>query len=709
MFSPPYATSQVDIPEQDPGTIVISAAFNATFRVIDASHNEKVGAEFLAMCWGTCKACPSASDEPKPFQVDGQVDWAFTSQEQYSSAILQSMDATTYCRQPKSHWKPKPQQTCLTNCGGSNGDPHLRTIDHDHLYNLQAPGEYVLLRSPDSSSDIQARQEPLAGSESSTGMTVNTAVAVRVGTHRVGVYAPGGTQVLNVHVDGNTVPLTSSMTLSGGGTLQRTTKGVEIDLPDGTVVWALFTGDRWGINIEVEPSAPLLKDGVGLLAPVPLGYSVPLLPDGTGMHVSANAVAQYDFRYQKLAPGWRVTDATSLFDYDAGKTTESYTVPGFLPEGGPPKPLPIAPAVLDTSLTACAPVADVDLRDECVYDVGVTGDQGFVTSYTQTASYFNVGTTAPSGPPPAGQPSPTPAAPGANLHEILANALQRGYVIGPDGSLDMQVVASNQIDVIAVDPATSSIRTKVSLGTPQSISVPVGIASSSGSLWLVVTTGLEKCAVDQLDPTTLAVQNTMPLPSCPLSSPDIAGTSNGVWTDDGKGHLVQIDMAHKSFSATIALPTNAQTTPALSASSTSVFWTNQIGIYRVDIGTSSLVQVSDPTDLAIPVGDGVWEEIDAGTVGFFDGDPSTPTSTVDVPRDIIGADANNIYSEDPTSHAILKYPTNGAPGGALGTSTYPQEGGTSLIIGEHNAFRIFGNAPSPGAPLALYIENFPLP
>jgi hypothetical protein len=370
--------------------------------------------------------------------------------------------------------------------------------------------------------------------------------------------------------------------------------------------------------------------------------------------------------------------------------------------------VPIAPATLDASETACGPVTDVDLRDDCAYDVAVTGDQGFVTSYTQTATFFTGTTTSPSA-PSGGQPSPSPATPGANLHEILANAVQRGYVLGPDGSLDMQVVVSNQISVIAVDPATSAIRATVSLGTPLSISVPNGLASSSGSLWLIVSTALEKCAVDQLNATTLAVQNTMPLPACPLSSPDIVGTSDEVWTDDGKGHVVRIDMAHKDFSATIALPANAQTTPALSSSSTSVFWADQTNIYRVDSDTSSLVPISGPADLAIPVGDGVWEEVDAGTVGFYDADPNTPTSTVDVPRDIIGADAANIYTEDPTTHGILEYPTDGSAGAGLGISTYPSEGGTSLIIGEHNAFRIFGSSPQPGAPIALYIENFPLP
>ena len=77
----PYTTAQVVIPEQQPGTIVISAAINATFRFIDGRGLEEVGGDYVAMCWGTCTACPGTSDEPHPIQVIGDLEWALTSQE----------------------------------------------------------------------------------------------------------------------------------------------------------------------------------------------------------------------------------------------------------------------------------------------------------------------------------------------------------------------------------------------------------------------------------------------------------------------------------------------------------------------------------------------------------------------------------------------------------------------------------------------------
>ena len=703
--SPPYATAQVLIPPQKSGTIVVSASQAATFRILDATGRQEIGVSYLAMCWGTCGTCPGASKAPPTFRVTGLVHWASATQQSFNDTQLAATNLKTYCMKQQSDWTPPYPNTCLAQCAGSNGDPHMRSVNQ-RIYNFQAAGEYVLLRAAGGSVEIEGRQEP--ASNPGSDATINTAVAARVGSHRVGVYAPGGAQVLSVHVDGNTVALTSPLSLSGGGHVLPKSNGVEVDFPDGTVLWALYTKERWGINVEIAPSPSVLTSATGVLGRVGLGYALPLLPDGTGTHISANPVAQYNYRYQVFAPAWRVTDATSLFDYDPGKTTESYNVPGFVPEGGPPKTVPFDPQTLATSESTCAPIVDADLRNDCVYDVTATGDPTFVTAYSDTATFFSG--IAPSTSPPGAQTSPTPTASGSAIHEVLAGANQSGYVVGPDGSLDILVVAGNQEEVIAVDATTTAIRAQASLGPVRSLSVPRGLVSSSGSLWLVVGTGLETCAVDQLDPSTLAVQNTMPLPGCPAASPGIGGSATEVWTDDGKGHLVRIDMAHKDFSATIAAPANTQqTTPEFLSSDTSLFWTDELGIYRVDAQTSSLIQISDQDRETQPAGDGVWEELDVATVGFFDNNPSTPTTTLSVPRDLIGADANNVYTEDPTTHDILEYPINGSPGAGLGTSYWPIEEGSTLLIGPHNAFRVFAKPPQPGASLAIYVENFPLP
>jgi hypothetical protein len=98
-------------------------------------------------------------------------------------------------------------------CGAAKleGDPHITTADGTH-YDFQGAGEFVSLR--DSSDEIQTRQAPISttfiGTDGYDGLTtcvsLNTAVAARVGEHRVtyepnlsGVPDPSG---LQLRIDG---------------------------------------------------------------------------------------------------------------------------------------------------------------------------------------------------------------------------------------------------------------------------------------------------------------------------------------------------------------------------------------------------------------------------------------------------------------------------------------------------------------------------
>ncbi len=60
---------------------------------------------------------------------------------------------------PRPRRRAKPANPCTSACAESNGDPHMYTVDQTS-YDFQAAGEFTLLRSADSSIDIQARQEP---------------------------------------------------------------------------------------------------------------------------------------------------------------------------------------------------------------------------------------------------------------------------------------------------------------------------------------------------------------------------------------------------------------------------------------------------------------------------------------------------------------------------------------------------------------------
>jgi hypothetical protein len=532
-----------------------------------------------------------------------------------------------------------------------------------------------------------------------------------VGTHRVGVSSSGGAQNFAVEVDGAPVTLTSPMTLSGGGRLAPVVNdgaplGIEVDFPDGTILWALYTesGEKYGINIEIAPSAALRADAVGILGVMPSGDMLPALPGGTGLSATTAPAAAYKYEYQTFAPAWRVTAGDSLFTYAAGKTTASYDYPGYVPEGGPP-PNQDNPATVAASNATCSAIVDVELLDDCVYDVTATGDTGFAAEYALTDTFVVTG----------GTPPQATTAPGTLLHALVPDVTNlAGTAVGPDGTLYILIyqASENKSSIIAVDPSTTTILRQAQVSAN---AVPNGLAFASGSLWLITATA-QQCFVDEVDPTHLSVVATLTMPQCPpllggatTASPGglaVVATADEVLVCDGPD-LLQVNMADKTFSP--GIPDANIIFGSLLASATTVFWINELGIYQLDAASSSLNQIDvgvSAGEAVIPAGDGVWEQGGGDTAEFVENLSSGPSTTLDIDGNPIGADQNAVYSENPTTLEVQRHSTNGGPGTDLGKASL--NSGPPLLIGPQNAYRIFTNPPGPGQPLTLYVENFPL-
>jgi hypothetical protein len=298
---------------------------------------------------------------------------------------------------------------------GLDGDPHITTINGIH-YNFQGAGEFVSLREPDGL-EIQVRQAPIAttfnpGPDAHDGLatcvSLNTAVAARVAKHRVtyepnlnGVPDPRG---LQLRVDGAPVTLgPSGLDLGDGGRLVNTAApgGVEIDFPDGTVLnvtpgwWA--SQSKWYLNVDVVRSATI--DGItgappgssptpgtgGIAAAIVPGSWLPALPDGSSMGPMPGSLNQrYVDLYQKFGEAWRVTDKTTLFDYAAGTSTDTFTVRNWPPENPPcviPDSRPARPLDQRIAQEVCRPIVDKNRNADCVFDVTVTGERGFAKTY----------------------------------------------------------------------------------------------------------------------------------------------------------------------------------------------------------------------------------------------------------------------------------------------------------------------------------------
>jgi hypothetical protein len=135
----------------------------------------------------------------------------------------------------------------------------------------------------------------------------------------------------------------------------------------------------------------------GLAGAIPRGSWLPTLPDGSPTGPRPAALHdRYVALYQKFGEAWRVTDATSLFDYAPGTSTATFTLKTWPMENPPcvlPQTTPVKPLSLAAARRACQRVTDKNRHANCVFDVRVTGERGFAKTYLASERILN-GSTA---------------------------------------------------------------------------------------------------------------------------------------------------------------------------------------------------------------------------------------------------------------------------------------------------------------------------
>ena len=303
----------------------------------------------------------------------------------------------------------------LNNTIGGWGDPHIITVDGVH-YDFQGAGEFTALRGDGQGGgesaaprggglEIQTRQTGIAttflpGANPYTGLqtcvALYSAVAARVGKHRVsyepnisGVPDPSG---LQLRVDGVLTTLgPQGIDLDGSRIVQPWGgSGIEIDFSDQTIliVTPAFWPDqqKWYLNVNVYAATAT----AGIYGKLAGDSWLPALPDGSSLGPKPDSLHQrYIDLYGKFADAWRVSDATSLFDYAPGTSTATITDRGWprenpqscgiegQPSAGPPVDVGFAEK-------QCSGITDNNIRADCVFDVSVTGFTGFANTYVLT-------------------------------------------------------------------------------------------------------------------------------------------------------------------------------------------------------------------------------------------------------------------------------------------------------------------------------------
>jgi hypothetical protein len=312
--------------------------------------------------------------------------------------------------------------THTASCGSSSitGEPHITTVN-DVYYNFQAAGEFVSLLDADGA-EIQTRQTPLPtvapgnydpSNTNNDGLVsclaMNTAVAARVGSHRV-TYEPSFTGTyghgpFDLRVDGKVTTLgAAGVSLGDGAQVRKSAAGggIEVDFPDGKILTAVTSGSYDSmqfLNVQFD-AIGLLGDGQGpaergIAGAVPEGSWLPALPNGAAVGpMPASLHERYQTLYGTFGNAWRVSSKSSLFDYAPGQSTATFTSTDWPVENAKTCTIPHQPVVRPVSAkisaAACKAVTDAKLHASCLFDVEATGDTHFAKAYEASESVHKI-------------------------------------------------------------------------------------------------------------------------------------------------------------------------------------------------------------------------------------------------------------------------------------------------------------------------------
>jgi hypothetical protein len=693
-----------------------------------ASVHDQKGASVLDFQSGTfCVSgeciCPGntprAGEKAADQKLGLSFDVAFNAPEGGSSYSIVGTKLEEACGRKAT---PKPSQPgpCVGKCAGSNGDPHLLTINN-FRYDFQAAGELTLLRSADGSLEIQTRQEPYSPTAFGAVAT-NTAIAARVGAHRVGIYATAG--ALQVRVDGTVTDVKATLDLGGGASISPYPKGLVTVFADGTKLWTLNVSP-YGINVLLLPSSTLRASGTGLLGPItPGGLGVPALPDGTMLPAATDRHARHAVVYGRFADAWRVTDSSTLFDYEGGKSTATHTQKDFPTDTADVTADDLTPAQQAAGQTACGQIADQGLHDSCVFDVAVSGDAGFAQSYTATLSLYDSGIIAATPSPQGTGIEPTPP-PGAVSGAIAITPASRlgGYAVGSDNKLYVSArVTTDSAMLFEVDPAAGTVVSHVTVPALTEVHV------AGGSVWLPglkTDSNGHRCSVTRFDGQTLTEQATILVPCGFFDSPETVSDGSALWFIDvtkydgttNKGAvLTRIDPVTNALGPSVDLPfINGNRWDSLGAL---FYFSNsaETGFYRLMPGDTSMTRLAPWNPGTHPGGTGLWVSSSDGKTAQNFSEAGGPQATLPIDGTLVAGDSSSAYVERNAAGAseLWRYPINGS---AAKIGTAPTLDGEDLgyfadpqsIVAPDGFIKLWLPSPSGANPRTLYFQWVPLP
>jgi len=262
-----------------------------------------------------------------------------------------------------------------SNCAAATtiGDTHLTTFG-GLLYDFQAAGDFLLAETGPAFV-VQTRQ--VSGKPTWPNATVNKAVAVQAGKHRVAICV----EPSRVAIDGKSVSLRDgvSLQLPGGGDVLRRGNVYIVRGPSGDSIRAVDNTKYIDVNVGLGRWPSNVR---GLLANAGQGNNAIAMSNGTVL----TSPFSYEALYGRFTEGWRVSAKDSMLSA-CGRETER----------GVPKKLFFAkdlnPQLAQRTRAVClkAGVKEGPLLDACTLDVAVIGSSIAAKVFATTPNPLVVG------------------------------------------------------------------------------------------------------------------------------------------------------------------------------------------------------------------------------------------------------------------------------------------------------------------------------
>jgi len=257
-------------------------------------------------------------------------------------------------------------------CAKMSGDPHVTSLDGVR-FDLQETGEFVGIKALDDDLEVQYRLE---ASTDSASVSFTTAVAARVGPHRVMLAARTGTPL---RIDGEAIDLPERTVLQFTDDERL---GIVRQGNRYTVIWADGSNlhvDFFGKYVSAYFLAPEARDGrlAGLFGD---GDGDPANDFHTRDGTLLASPPDFDTLYDLFAESWRTDPEASLFDYAEGESAETFHRPGVPAGRASLENLDPAQRAQAEATCRAAGILEAEALQECVIDVGFSGDESFIAS-----------------------------------------------------------------------------------------------------------------------------------------------------------------------------------------------------------------------------------------------------------------------------------------------------------------------------------------